>query len=198
MLCHIFCRWGFASPPTGLPEQRLRARLLLQTCDVCCKGSAPWAQPAAARVRSHFPNCKVWANLRPDGVGRKKRKVATEGPGADVAAVSCKGCCRAFVCVARLAHHWRNVKSCPLSDVYVPMGFVASAHSTKLDLLADYKEEHGDANVPAKAEYRGVKLGTWLRNTKAALVNPKKTSPEPWIVKRLAALGVAWACTAVT
>jgi hypothetical protein len=65
-------------------------------------------------------------------------------------------------------------------------------------LLAEYKQEHGDANIGAKAEYRGIKLGTWLRNTKAALVNPKKTSPEPWIVKRLAALGVAWACTAVT
>jgi Holliday junction resolvase len=79
------------------------------------------------------------------------------------------------------------------------VGAVAQAHEEKLRLLAEYKEENGgDPHIPARQEYKGVKFGDWLRNTKASTTNRKRTSPEPWILERLRDLGVKWACDAAT
>jgi hypothetical protein len=158
-----------------------------------------WAQTASKRARHHVENCHEWKGLLESGIRIKKRKAATKGPNADFAMVACRGCRRSYANVGRLHHHWRHLRSCQLSDAYGgPVGAVAQAHEQKLQLLAEYKEEHsGDANIPAKGEYKGVKLGNWLRNTKASTTNPNRTSPEPWILECLRDLGVKWACNAV-
>ncbi len=60
------------------------------------------------------------------------------------------------------------------------------------ELLKEYKEEHGNIDVPQAYEKNGIKLGIWLHNQKQAYNGNGRSSITQDQIKLLEELGIHW------